>query len=68
MWEGGSGEWGVGSGEWEVPDVQTGRLADFVVPYANPLEDIRNTNSVGYVMKNGPDNSFYKQMLETVKQ
>jgi hypothetical protein len=30
-----------------------GKLADLVVLDANPLQDIRNTNTIRYVMKNG---------------
>ncbi|MDE2782037.1 MAG: hypothetical protein OXK77_03695, partial [Gemmatimonadota bacterium] len=30
-----------------------GKLADLLVLDANPLDDIRNTNTIQYVMKNG---------------
>ena len=30
-----------------------GKLADLIVLDENPLEDIRNTNTISYVMKNG---------------
>jgi hypothetical protein len=37
----------------DVGSVEGGKLADLVVLEANPLDDIRNTNTVRYVMKNG---------------
>ncbi|HSM36326.1 MAG TPA: amidohydrolase family protein, partial [Longimicrobiales bacterium] len=37
----------------DIGTVSAGKLADLVVLEANPLEDIRNTNTVRYVMKNG---------------
>ena len=30
-----------------------GKLADLIVLSGNPLDDIRNTNAIKYVMKNG---------------
>jgi hypothetical protein len=36
-----------------VGSVEAGKLADILVLDANPLDDIRNTNTIRYVMKNG---------------
>ena len=37
----------------DVGTLSAGRLADLVVLDANPLDDIRNTNRIRHVMKNG---------------
>jgi hypothetical protein len=37
----------------DVGSLEVGKMADLVVLDGNPLQDIRNTNTVRYVMKNG---------------
>jgi len=37
----------------DLGSIEPGKLADLVVLAANPLDDVRNTNTVKYVMKNG---------------
>jgi Tol biopolymer transport system component len=37
----------------DLGSLEPGKLADLLVLEANPLEDIRNTNTIRYVMKNG---------------
>jgi hypothetical protein len=37
----------------EIGSIEPGKLADFIVLDANPLEDIRNSNTVRYTLVNG---------------
>ncbi len=47
-----SGAWAIGM-ERDLGSLEPGKLADLLVLDANPLDDIHNTNTIRYVMKNG---------------
>jgi hypothetical protein len=46
------GAQGIGMGD-DLGSIEPGKMADMVIMDRNPLDDIRNTNTIRYVMKGG---------------